>query len=484
MASLLEVPRTLSAKSRFDDSGDEDDVIDGLASTTPAKANGPRKPLTTPFLEAAALRRLSVSPFSEYELTTQLSPPPLRSRAFSPPPGRPLTRGAAFHKSCRRFWARHKPVLFVFFAQLFGALMNLAARLLELEGEGQGMHPMQLLFVRMSITTVLSCLYMYWKQVPFFPFGAREIRWLLVVRGISGFFGIFGLWYSMMYLPLAEATVITFLVPGIAGYICHVLLRDPYTRKEQLASLLAFAGVVLIARPTSLFSSDPATDPSAVAVAVAVPRNATQPLAASPEHVSPSERLGAIGVALLGVLGGSGAFTTIRAIGRRAHPLISVNYFSTSCTVVATVVLAAAPALGVGQPGLQFGFPHTLRQWGLLAFICVCGFCTQFLITAGLGGERSNRATGMIYTHMLFAAGFDKLVFHHDMGLPSLFGCGLILGSAVWAALSRGPAPDGLAAGEVEAARGGTVDLEALPILAEDDSEDDEGSVMPLERVA
>lgn len=62
--------------------------------------------------------------------------------------------------------------------------MNLAAKLLELESD---MHPLHILFVRMSMTTIFSCLYMWRNKVPDFPLGARGIRGVLVVRGISGF---------------------------------------------------------------------------------------------------------------------------------------------------------------------------------------------------------------------------------------------------------------------------------------------------------
>lgn len=82
------------------------------------------------------------------------------------------------------FWSRNRGVILVAVAQLFGALMNLAARLLEIEG---GMHPLQILFARMSMTTVLSCLYMWRNKVPDFPLGAKGIRGVLVVRGVSGF---------------------------------------------------------------------------------------------------------------------------------------------------------------------------------------------------------------------------------------------------------------------------------------------------------
>ena len=75
--------------------------------------------------------------------------------------------------------------MLVAFAQFFGSLMNLSARLLELEGEG--MHPFQILFARMSLTTVLSCIYMYYTKVPHFPLGPKEVRGLLVARGLTGF---------------------------------------------------------------------------------------------------------------------------------------------------------------------------------------------------------------------------------------------------------------------------------------------------------
>jgi len=78
-------------------------------------------------------------------------------------------------------------VLLVAVAQLFGALMNLAARLLELRSQ---MHPFQILFVRMAMTTIFSCLYMWWKKVPDFPLGPKGMRGVLVLRGVSGFVSV------------------------------------------------------------------------------------------------------------------------------------------------------------------------------------------------------------------------------------------------------------------------------------------------------
>ena len=52
----------------------------------------------------------------------------------------------------------------------------------------------QILFARMSITIVLSCLYMWYTKVPHFPFGDGKVRGLLVARGMAGFFGVYGLY--------------------------------------------------------------------------------------------------------------------------------------------------------------------------------------------------------------------------------------------------------------------------------------------------
>ncbi|KAK0741878.1 hypothetical protein B0T21DRAFT_360281, partial [Apiosordaria backusii] len=278
------------------------------------------------------------------------------------------------------------------------------------------------------------------------------------------------MWYSMMYLPLAEATVITFLAPSVAGYICHLLLKDPFTRKEQIASFIALFGVVLIAKPTSLFSSDSSSPP---------PPSEEGSHRPPGDDATPTQRLFAILVALLGVLGAAGAYSTIRWIGKRTHPLITVNYFSVFSTIVSTAALIICPLLDIGQPAIRFGFPASWYQWFLLGSLGICGFGLQFLLTAGLAGEKSNRATAMVYTHMLFAAGFDRWVFGHRMGIMSVMGCALILGGAMWAALGKKKV-EGEGSKEQDVEGGdGTRGEEGVPMLEGEDtsSGEEEGSI-------
>lgn len=82
--------------------------------------------------------------------------------------------------------------------------MNVTTRLLELEGEG--MNPMQILFVRMGLTGLCCCIYMWWNDVPDFPLGPKAVRKLLVARGLTGFFGIFGMYCKAAPIMVKQRT--------------------------------------------------------------------------------------------------------------------------------------------------------------------------------------------------------------------------------------------------------------------------------------
>jgi len=88
-------------------------------------------------------------------------------------------------------------------------------------------------------------------------------------------------------------------------------------------------------------------------------------------------------------------------------------------------------------PGVPFLLPANSKEWGYLIFLGICGFAMQFLLSAGLQHEKSSRATLMVYTQMLFALLFDKLVFGTNPNLLSLLGSSLILSSAIYIAIQK-----------------------------------------------
>ena len=119
------------------------------------------------------------------------------------------------------------------------------------------------------------------------------------------------------------------------------------------------------------------------------------------------------------------AYTTLRWIGKRAHPLISMTYFAGWCLIVSTVAIVTVPSVG-------FRLPSNLEEWGYLVLLGLSGFVMQFFLTAGLAHEKSSRATNMVYTQILFALAFDKIIFNTTPGGWSLVGSSLVLGSALY----------------------------------------------------
>ncbi|PSR87399.1 hypothetical protein BD289DRAFT_367216 [Coniella lustricola] len=312
-------------------------------------------------------------------------------------------------------WEDNKGAILILLGEVFGAVMDANSRYLQQQqGGGAGFHVFQIIVFRMGITFLLCLAYMWWTKVPNFPFGAPDIRLLLVLRALFGFVGLFALYYSLHYLPLAEATVLRFLIPLATAWACHILLGQSFTNKQLTAGLLAMVGVVVIAQPEAIFGR------------------------ADHEHsgsgnldtVTPAQRLLAIVVSLIGVIGGSGAYTIIRVIGNRAHALLSVSYFAFIATASSSIFLLVIPGIG-------FVMPRSAKEWALLSSMGFLGFALQFLLTTGLQLDKSPKATSMLYSQVVFALSFDWAIWGVLPSGWSWVGGAIVVASTLWSTLQK-----------------------------------------------
>ncbi|OJD35254.1 uncharacterized protein BKCO1_1800038 [Diplodia corticola] len=313
------------------------------------------------------------------------------------------------------WWQRNRAWVLVLAAESFGACMAATARLLEDDEKGAAMHPMQIIFVRMALTGILSTIYMRATNVRDFPWGPPDVRWWLVLRGLTGFFGLSAFYWALQYLPLAETTVISFLTPMMIPWAGALLFHERLSKKVVLAGLVSFAGVIIIARPPWLFPStqrsshddDDNNDDGSNSAAM---------------------RTLAVTLLLMGAFTATISYTVIRGIGHRAHALISVNYYSLVSTAGSGLFLLFAP-------GVDFVLPAGVRQWGLLGVIGFSGFFLQFLLTAGLQHDKSALATTMMYSQVLFALVFDRWIWGSVPPLASWCGGAVVLASTVYVAV-------------------------------------------------
>ncbi|KAI0740127.1 drug/metabolite transporter [Earliella scabrosa] len=271
-------------------------------------------------------------------------------------------------------------------------------------------HPFELIWVRMVMTWLVCVSYMSLTKVPDPVLGPKGVRHLLAARGLAGFTGLFGTYYALQYLSLSDATVLSFLTPMTTAVTGALFLKETLTLKQVSASVFSFAGVVLIARPEFLFGTHAEVEDAAGHV------------------VTSSQRVGAVGVALLGVVGITGAYTTVRAIGKRAHTMHNIGAFSFFCVLTAPIAMLVTRTPVV--------IPDNLACLGMILAVSLCGFGAQMTLTMGLRRETAGRGSMAMYIQIIFALVFERVIFHTTPPPLSIVGTVIILASAIYIAVS------------------------------------------------
>ncbi|KAF8840115.1 hypothetical protein BDN67DRAFT_969048 [Paxillus ammoniavirescens] len=307
-------------------------------------------------------------------------------------------------------------ILLVMLAQTFSCLMYLAVKVLD--QLDTPVPPLEVIIIRMVITFICCVVYMVIMKIPDPFLGPEGVRLLLVCRGVLGFFGLFGIYYALQYMSLADTVVVTFLGPLFTGVAGHFILKESYSKREALAGLCSLAGVVLIARPPFLFgnsSIDENSDDSAI-------------------KATPTQRFTAVTVVFLGVFLATGAMISIRAIGKRAHAMHCMTFFSLWCVIVASsaMIFFKVPVV----------YPTQWRWAALLLLIGVCGFAGQTFLTMGLQ-QRDTAARGSmgIYIQAVIAGVLDRIVFKTAPSFLSMIGSAIIIGSTIYVIFTKEAQP-------------------------------------------
>ncbi|SPO32169.1 uncharacterized protein UTRI_02726 [Ustilago trichophora] len=372
----------------------------------------------------------------------------------------------------RGFVKRNEGILLLGLAQLFFSTMNFFFKLINLLPPEQSapVTALEIILIRMSITWVGCVGFMLASGVENPFLGPKGVRKLLALRGFVGFFGLFGLYYSLQFLSLADATVITFLGPLATGLLGYLVLGEPFTLRETFGGIISLSGVVLIARPAFIFGRKAADSDldqpltvdlvnattstgqdSTVQIGSAIVKHIVQNFTATDalrrssssnstimdgadgvitiDGVTEKQRLFAVGLALLGVCGGAGAYITIRAIGRRASATHSVAYFSLYSTIVSGFLMWFT--------GTKFVLPTHPKWIVLLVCVGIFGLAAQILLAMGLQREKAGRAVSVTYLQIVYASLYQLIFLHTPIQPLSAIGMVVILISAGWVAAGK-----------------------------------------------
>ncbi|KAI0247426.1 drug/metabolite transporter superfamily [Lactifluus subvellereus] len=296
-------------------------------------------------------------------------------------------------------------MLSIVVAQFFFSASNVSVKFLN--GLNEPVPTLELICIRMAMAYIYSVSYMYWRKIPDPFLGPEGVRVLLVFRGFTGFIALSGMYFSLQYLSLSDAVVLKFIVPTLTGFSGAIFLKEPLTLKEVLTGLCSFSGVLLIARPQFLFGSPQADQVDA----------------------TPGQRILSVTAGLIGVVGSTGSYTLLRAIGKRAHPLHIIAFFSLGCVVISAmgmIIFKTPPML------------PTRALWLVLLFLVgILGLIAQIFLAMGFQRETASRGTLAMYTAILFAVMFEFAIFHTTPTALSIAGAVIIISSAIYISLAK-----------------------------------------------
>lgn len=212
----------------------------------------------------------------------------------------------------------------------------------------------------------------------------KESWIFLLLRSIGGSLGIFGNFYAIDHLILADASILNKMAPFYTVLFSFLLLKEKIKIVPLFAIITAFCGAMLVAKPSFDFSK---TLPS-----------------------------------LAGVASGFGAgfaYACVRKLGKqKCSGKIVILIFSTFSTMLAL-------------PYMIFNFtPMTKMQTIYLLFAGISAAMGQFTITAAYYHAPASKISIFDFCQIIFSASLGYFILNQKPDMLSIFGYAVILSMA------------------------------------------------------
>ena len=253
------------------------------------------------------------------------------------------------------------------------ALMNLVVKYLH-------RLPATELVLFRSLVSLSICL-VFFKRKKINPWGNNKL--FLVLRGIFGVTALTIFFYTLQKLPLGSAITIQYLSPIFTALFGIFILHEKVKPFQWFLFLLAFIGIGIVK------GFDP--------------------------HITTPLLLLGVGSAVFSGL----AYNCIRKVKDTDHPLVVVFYFP----LIATPIMAVISIFSWVTPeGIE---------WLLLILVGVLTQIAQVNMTKALQSAEINAVISFKYVGIVFALGFDVLIFGVKYNYLDLIGIAVVLAGVV-----------------------------------------------------
>ena len=274
----------------------------------------------------------------------------------------------------------HQGAKEVILSSLVYAIMTAMAKWLE-----QAHLPVfEVVAFRCLVSLILSYISIRRKNIA--PFGNR--KGLLFFRGFIGFIGAVCIFYSVVLLPLAEATIIQFTYPVFTMLLAHLFLKERIKKLTLLASMMAITGIIIMLYP-DLIHIDFARQGKLSNLGILVALGSAISLAAT--------------------------YVLVKKLSKTDENEVTVFYF---------------PLIGLPLSLLLLGDKFVMPSWELMLGIIVVGICSQIsqlMLSKAMHSLSAGTATAYRYTQIVFSVLIGWLAFHEVPEIWTYLGGGLIL---------------------------------------------------------
>ena len=273
--------------------------------------------------------------------------------------------------------------LLMLIATAFIAATTLLAKMLGTDSLGPPLHPLQISHGRFAFAFIV-----FSSVVLVLRPRLQRPHWALQFgRSFFGWVGVTLMFAAAAFIPLSDATAITFLNPVWAMLLSIPLLGEKVGPVRWRAAAIALLGAMILIRPT-------------------------------PDAFQPAALLA------LGAAAAMGLETIfIKKLAGR-EPLLQILFIN-------NLLGLAIASLAVG-PVWQ---SPTGPQWAALAALGMLMACAQTAFINGISRADASFAAPFMYATLVFAALYDFIVFRVIPDWVSALGAGVILAGALLLAL-------------------------------------------------
>ncbi len=264
-------------------------------------------------------------------------------------------------------------------ATAFIAATTLMAKALGSDALGPALHPLQISHGRFLFAFMALCC----ATLALRPTFARPHWGLHIARTTFGWGGVTLMFAAVAYIPLADATAITFLNPVFAMMLAIPLLGEKVGPVRWLAAGMALFGALILLRPT-------------------------------PESFQPAALL-ALGAAM--VMGIELIF--MKKLSRIEGPFQILFFNNMLGLIIATVAVVA------------FWVQPTGAQWAVLAALGLSMALAQTCFINAMARADASFVAPFSYGTLIFAALYDVVFYKVIPDAVTLIGAAIIISGAI-----------------------------------------------------